>query len=164
MFHKLPSFLSSLIDINCVIRIFTSVPLSSLELTGPEYRHCSACSHWVHVTNHHCSVCGVCPSKDGRTYRHCSQCGRCVKPTYQHCHQCGRCSLPHTNCHQATDQPARQVKREVSRGRGRKTKRRKHWPTASSRYLNIFFQKNVATAPSLSDDQLQTRCGNNLFK
>ena len=32
-----------------LIRIFTDLALSEVELTGPEYRHCADCSHWVHV-------------------------------------------------------------------------------------------------------------------
>ena len=46
-----------------LLRIFTDVSLAELELTGPEYRHCAECRHWVHVSNKHCQECGVCTSK-----------------------------------------------------------------------------------------------------
>ena len=78
------------------VRIFTDIPLSSLELSGAEYYYCDKCRVWRHVSNVHCDTCGTCPSKDGRTYIHCSECGRCVKPTYVHCFKTGRCRLPDT--------------------------------------------------------------------
>ena len=47
-----------------ILRIFTDLPLSEMELTGPEYRHCGECRHWVHVSNNHCHKCGFCTSKE----------------------------------------------------------------------------------------------------
>ena len=79
-------------------RIFTDIPLSSLELSGASYYFCDKCRAWRHVTNVHCDSCATCPSKDGRTYVHCGLCGRCVKPTYEHCLRCGRCCLPGHSC------------------------------------------------------------------
>ena len=32
-----------------LLRIFTDLALTEVELTGPEYRHCPDCQHWVHV-------------------------------------------------------------------------------------------------------------------
>ena len=55
------------------VRLFTDIPLAEVELTDArEYAHCARCRAWRHVSNVHCSKCGTCPSKDGRTYRHCS--------------------------------------------------------------------------------------------
>ena len=86
-------------------RIFTDIPLSSLQLSGDDYYHCDKCGVWRHVTNVHCDACGTCPSKDGRTYVHCGECGRCVKPTYVHCLRCGRCGLPGHRCSEDSEAP-----------------------------------------------------------
>merc|ERR1712106_681357 len=66
------------------VRLFTSIPLSLLELPSREgYRLCGECRVWVAQENTHCDQCGVCTSKDGRTYMHCKlsthQCGAGVK-------------------------------------------------------------------------------------
>ena len=116
------------------VRLFTDIPLAEVELTDArEYAHCARCRAWRHVSNVHCSKCGTCPSKDGRTYRHCSglahtlrniiflcynlppclECERCVKPTYQHCARCGRCALPEHQCGQ------QQPRQDPGHGRGR---------------------------------------------
>jgi len=81
------------------VRLFTSIPLSLLELPSSEgYRLCGECRVWVAQENTHCDQCGVCTSKDGRTYVHCKLCARCVKPTYTHCEKCERCKLPTHTC------------------------------------------------------------------
>jgi len=81
------------------VRLFTSIPLSVLELPASEgYRHCGECRVWVARENRHCDMCGECTSKDGRTYVHCEECKRCVKPTYVHCKLCQRCKLPEHKC------------------------------------------------------------------
>lgn len=81
------------------VRLFTSIPLSVLQLPASEgYWLCAECRVWVAQENRHCDQCGECTSKDGRTYVHCVECKRCVKPTYTHCKLCQRCKLPEHKC------------------------------------------------------------------
>lgn len=81
------------------VRLFTSIPLTVLQLPASEgYHLCAECRVWVARENRHCDRCGECTSKDGRTYVHCEECKRCVKPTYTHCKLCQRCKLPEHKC------------------------------------------------------------------
>lgn len=81
------------------VRIFTNVPPGGITLPAEEgYRYCKPCDRWVSISNRHCSICEICPSKDGQIYRHCSLCKKCVKPNWQHCEGCGRCALPEHDC------------------------------------------------------------------
>ena len=81
------------------VRIFTNLSLAEFRLPGKEgYRRCRLCDKWVHSSNVHCPICGVCTSIDGRPYRHCHRCGVCVKPGREHCDRCGRCQPPGHVC------------------------------------------------------------------
>lgn len=75
------------------VRMFTNVPLALIELPSNEnYRYCGKCKRWVARENLHCSMCQMCPSKNGDTYIHCRSCETCVKPSYKHCSDCRRCT------------------------------------------------------------------------
>lgn len=75
------------------VRMFTNVPLAFIELPSHgNYRYCGKCKRWVARENLHCSVCRMCPSKNGDTYNHCRSCDTCVKPSYKHCSNCRRCT------------------------------------------------------------------------
>jgi hypothetical protein len=76
------------------VRIFTNVNLSLIKYPqslSKAYRHCKLCQKFVALSNKHCTICKVCPSKNGSVYRHCDKCIKCVKPNYVHCENCGRC-------------------------------------------------------------------------
>ncbi|XP_055620372.1 rRNA N6-adenosine-methyltransferase ZCCHC4 isoform X2 [Toxorhynchites rutilus septentrionalis] len=75
------------------VRMFTNVPMDSFSLPADQgYKYCSKCRRYTHISNSHCSICKMCPSKNGSTYRHCLKCNWCVKPNYKHCNRCGRCT------------------------------------------------------------------------
>ncbi|KAK3098979.1 hypothetical protein FSP39_024933 [Pinctada imbricata] len=81
------------------VRIFTNVePSKVIHPNAEGYWYCDVCKRYSAKENLHCDICGVCPSKDGRTYRHCYDCERCVKPNKVHCKTCGRCDFPDHKC------------------------------------------------------------------
>lgn len=75
------------------IRIFTNVDASLIRYPASfkNYRFCPKCHKFVSISNLHCFICNMCPSKNGTTYRHCTDCIKCVKPNYKHCSICNRC-------------------------------------------------------------------------
>ncbi|VDD92382.1 unnamed protein product [Enterobius vermicularis] len=49
-----------------VVRFFTNIPLKSFSLrSDSNYRYCDMCERYVAISNKHCGLCGVCPSKVG---------------------------------------------------------------------------------------------------
>uniref|UniRef100_A0A0N5ADZ7 CTCHY-type domain-containing protein n=1 Tax=Syphacia muris TaxID=451379 RepID=A0A0N5ADZ7_9BILA len=76
------------------VRFFTDIPLAQFPILLDGYRFCDMCERYVAEQNRHCGLCGVCPSKNGKTYRHCELCNRCIRPNYKHCKKCSRCHFP----------------------------------------------------------------------
>ncbi|XP_014661983.1 PREDICTED: zinc finger CCHC domain-containing protein 4-like [Priapulus caudatus] len=81
------------------VRIFTNVCAERIALPKEQgYCYCNECHRWVTSENKHCSVCNVCPSKDGNPWKHCFKCSKCVKGSREHCDTCQHCVLPKHIC------------------------------------------------------------------
>jgi len=75
---------------------FTPPPCLS---TAQQYRFCSDCKYYVHITNFHCQKCNQCVVFDGKNVKHCFACKKCVKVSWKHCEKCGVCQYSGTHQH-----------------------------------------------------------------
>ncbi|GAB1607402.1 rRNA N6-adenosine-methyltransferase ZCCHC4-like [Argonauta hians] len=85
--------------VNPTVRIFTNIEPHLIPLPEKEgYWYCDICYRYSSAENKHCTKCGSCTSKDGKTYVHCDQCERCVKPNRSHCDVCQMCQVKGHQC------------------------------------------------------------------